>query len=393
MKKLLVLLISILLLLLPVETYAKDYFVHSDESADTIQTDYSIPQKKLTVHEEKIYSPAFGKAIGRVIVPDGWNVKVVDLGLGTESITCPNVVYVTVTSQDGDCELSYISRREFIQEYSQFMGFEFRTVDDEYVFDSLVHTLNYRLADACCDFMVLKLYGDIVTKVIDDFDFTEEEKASMQKAMDEYEQSVIDAFRVAGEIGIDLGQLMGCESSVAKRQYHNYHGDMIVCSASCGFAMEREYMGAVTDTMVWDIPFVYGIRAESVEEYQELFDLFCAVTSVSKEYNEMCAKNAERLTAEYARIRNYGGSYTCNDNSSYQDIEEETIDTGDTYSAVDAWDDYIRDETDYTTGTGEHVKISSQYDHVFEVDDDLLYVTNSSDGPYGGMELDPTSIG
>ena len=125
---------------------------------------------------------------------------------------------------------------------------------------------------------------------------------------------------------------------------------------------------------------------------KEVFDAFCLSTSVSAEFEELRNLNSQRLMAEWLKARNSGGTYTPS-TGSWDDNESSTVDSGDTYSAFDAWDDYIKDETDYTTGDGSHVKVPSYYDHVFEGEDGTIYAGNSVDGPAGSTELDPTDIG
>ena len=47
---------------------------------------------KIHMTEESIVSPVFGCAVGRTMIPEGWSISVQDLGLGSESASCPNAV-------------------------------------------------------------------------------------------------------------------------------------------------------------------------------------------------------------------------------------------------------------------------------------------------------------
>ena len=90
-----------------------------------------------------------------------------------------------------------------------------------------------------------------------------------------------------------------------------------------------------------------------------------------------------------SKAQSGGYTYTPSDS----DFSDSSIESGETYSALDAWDDVIKEQNDYTTGSGEHVKVPTYFDHVYEGSDGSIYASNSYDAPYGSVELDPTQIG
>ena len=96
-----------------------------------------------------------------------------------------------------------------------------------------------------------------------------------------------------------------------------------------------------------------------------------------------------------AKARTNGGVYTPSSGGTIDSgIESSTIGSGDTYSAIDGWDDVIKDQNDYTTGSGEHIKVPTYFDHVAEDDSGNIYVGNSWDDiPSGTTDLSPTQIG
>ena len=108
----------------------------------------------------------------------------------------------------------------------------------------------------------------------------------------------------------------------------------------------------------------------------------------------MRQNHSQKLVNAILSARNAGYDYSYNSSDSdYDELGSSTVDSGDSYSAFDAWDDYIRGETDYTTGDGTHVKLPNSYDHVFEGTDGTIYAGSSPDGPAGSTELNPTQIG
>ena len=111
--------------------------------------------------EEKLFSTLFGGlAVGKTVVPEGWRVETQDLTLGSESISWPNALYVTVTSPDGACVMKYMSRRLFTQWYTNLMGFTAQSTDDAYDYSEMMHTLDYRDAAGVGDLMVDLLFDD-----------------------------------------------------------------------------------------------------------------------------------------------------------------------------------------------------------------------------------------
>ena len=151
-----------------------------------------------------------------------------------------------------------------------------------------------------------------------------------------------------------------------------------------------------TKTCYWAMPAVFALEtdAASHESFLDAFEVFCYFTSVSREYEIMREKNAEELVEAVVRARNDQPGYSEDEQQRrFDEIEESTVGSGDTYSVNEGWTDYIRDQTDYRTSDGTHVKIPSSYDHVFEGDDGNIYVGSSVDGPAGSTELTPTQIG
>lgn len=357
-----------------------------------VEEGYSVPQERLVLSERKIESPALGgAAVGRMMIPEDWTVKVTDLGLGTESITCPNAVWVVASDPEGKREMAFLSRREFEQRDVSMMGYETTTADDSFDVDLMMHTLRYREADEVCGLMAEVLYG--AESLVDEKEFSDEESASVGQAKAMVEADVRKAVE---ETGIErYGTTLGWIDATAAQRTYSVGGDAVtVCASSSGYEMNSETYGTSFRSVFWAMPAVFALKTPEGEHaaYEEAFDAFKATASVSHEYEELRRMNSERLAAEWIRARNEGTPYSPSE-TSFGDYEESTVDSGDTYSALEGWDDYIRDETSYTTGDGSQVKISDDWEHVFEGDDGSIWVSDSPDGPIGSAELNPTQIG
>lgn len=352
---------------------------------------YPAEQVKLKMTERKITSPSFGNAVvGRTMIPEGWSVNVTDLFIGTESVTCPNAVLLRASDSAGECELVFLSRREYEQQLLSAMGYQVPSTDDSYDAGSLMHMLDYREAGDACDLMASVMYGDGLS-FVREIPLTDEEEEITTRARDAYDTETRNAVAQSGLLAPGQG-VEWTDVTLAKRTYSDGNDLVTVYAASSGFRFAMEGYGFETETVFWAMPAVFMLRtpADVHDGYSEAFDVFCAATAVSSEYEQFRTLNSERLVSELIAARNSGTSYT--PSGDFSDSGETTIDTGDTYTAMDGWDDVILDRTDYTTGDGSHIKVPTAFDHVFEGDNGTIYVGNSADGPVGSVELSPTQI-
>ena len=361
--------------------------------ADEARDGYAVPQVQLKMTEQKILSPAFGNAVvGRTMIPEGWTMKVTDLSIGTVSISCPNAIGLEVTDPTGEYSLYFISKREFRQQIITMMGSAAASEDDVYDFSTMTHTLNYREADAACDYMTNLLFGNGYV-FQSQKSFSEEEVKTLRSAREKYEEEVwmkFDAFRM----GLQGQKIIWTDVTAAQRTYSDGNDVVTFNLVSAGYEMDYSAMKTLVQTYNWCMPAVFAMKTPAPEHdrYQEVFDVFCLTTAVSQEFEQLRTMNSERLVKELTIALNDGKSYSPSQGS-WDEYESMTVDTGDSYTSFEAWDDYILGQSDYTTGDGTHVKIPSDYEHVFEGDNGTIYAGSSSDGPGGSLELSPSQIG
>ena len=409
MKKKFVFILSMMICLSSVTAYGTSivsWYEGSSDIEEDVPADAPVEENAeydFHLKEEKIKSPGFnGAVVGKTVIPEGWSIEVIDLSINSESITCPNAIWMTASSPDGKCKLSYISRREFKQEYTNAMGMEISSEDDKYSVSDMMHTLNYREAPEVCDLMASIIYE--CSPILEyQWTLSKEDKASIEEAKQNYNTSVIKDINNANQMyGMNL-QLQGTDFTIATRTYSAGNKKITLRGFSSGFELFSDFSSygyeSYTDTIYWSMPAIYGLWTDEDvhESYQRIFDAFAAGTTISQEYEQMRNLNSQELQLAMLEAKNQAqqGSYSSSygTESRYEDIEDTTIGSGDTYSAFDAWDDYIRGEEDYTTSDGTHIKLPSDYDHVYEGDNGIIYAGNSSDGPAGSTELNPTQIG
>ena len=366
----------------------------------------SAAQMELPLADQAIVSLGFGgKTVGRTVIPQGWTLETVDLSVNPESMTCPNAVWVTATSPDGKAKLTYLSRREFSEAETYYgegygLGYSWHSEDDIFDFGELMHYLDYREAPQVCDLMVNILYsGNPV--LVGETDITtgnEEVLSSLRKS---YDRSVSALVNQTNQFYGDNIEVRWTDVTTGMRTYLDGDKKMTLFSLTEGFEAYKDigiqgFYDGYQDTIFWcmDATFCLWTDADVHDSYMGIFDTFINCTSVSQEYEQMRHMNADELQQMKMRIKNNAQQESEEAmRRRYQEIEDKTVGTGSTYSANDAWDDYIRGETDYTTVDGSHIKLSNSYDHVYEGDYGNIYAGSSADGPAGSTELSQPQIG
>ena len=350
----------------------------------------------MAFQEVKLVSQTFGGAVvGKAVVPEGWSVQVQELGLGSESILWPNALYVTATSPAGDCVLNFLSKRTFQQSYANLMGYTSASEDDSYDYSRMIHMLDYRDADGVCDLMAGILYG--TPDFESELPVAQERSDEVAAAKSRFDTEARELYAMAGQMSGGSGlSVQWTDVTIAARTYRIGSGRAALTAVSSGLDLYADMGGgSYTEDIYWNIECVYGMyAADSVfDEYQTVFDMFVSNTTVSQEYTNMTDLHAAHLIQYYLQLQNGGGVSEPEENAALEQIGNDTVGTGDTYSAMDGWSDVIREENDYITSDGTHIKVPSGYDHVFEGDDGRIYAGNSVDGPAGSTELTPTQIG
>ncbi len=343
--------------------------------------------------EVKLRSQVFnGAVVGKTVAPYGWQVYLNEFTLNPESITWPNMLYVTAVSPDGSVTLKYISRRKFQQGNIYMYGFTSQSEDDSFDQSSMLHTLNYRNAGDSCDYMVNVLYPDTYNTFISETPLSVSDIAVISQYQQLYDSNIRNVFSAAG----GSMEVKGTEVSIAERIYQSGNSQTIVSGMVSGFEVVT-YTDAntYTDYINWDMDCIYAMQAPAAvfEEYRSIFDVFVLNTYTSREYAAMTDRHSQELYDYYMKLKAGEPVDPEQVSASLDRISGETVGSGDSYSAIEGWSDVIREENDYRLSSGAQIKLPTAFDHVYEGDDGTVYAGFGSYYPEGTTELFPTAVG
>ena len=191
----------------------------------------------------------------------------------------------------------------------------------------------------------------------------------------------------------------GAYVGVASREYNvtldGYPFKLVVSSATEGvqmsFVSELAYnMGTVKESSIaWDSPFAFFMLtpADGYEQKIEICEQFMLNTTVSDQFTQALATVRNQLTQ--ARIQQCGSSME-QLAGDFQSSMSSAMGSEDTYTSEEQISDYIFDQNDYTLSNGDHIKVPTSYEYVYEGDDGNVYVSDSSfDQPGGSVQLYP----
>ena len=147
--------------------------------------------------------------------------------------------------------------------------------------------------------------------------------------------------------------------------------------------------------VIWEVPYYFAMMCpESL--YREIHDTDFRIFRENTVVNDQFIALSEKLTDKIrdtvianwnmavARSMAYAETMTA---LTFSMVESSL---GGNYSTTDRFTDYIFDQNDYTTEQGDHVKISTSYDYVYQTGSPTVYYTNdASVVPYGATMLSP----
>lgn len=358
-----------------------------------VPTDSAAPVQEYKTTD--ITDPATGLKVARAYAPVGYIIDGQTIWNGKwQSLTAPAQVYLTAMSQDGNTVMGYYSPvcYEQILEYSQ-NGYSLMEHQDG-AFDSqtLIPMLTFMTADTYCDYMAQTILPGQQLEFCSQEEITREVQNLMDTRADELYQQSCQLLQGTG-YNVD-----GAYVGAAQREYrvflNGYPFKFIISSVTEGtqlsYSEEFAYnMGTVNQTMIaWDSPGCYFMLTpeEECETNKDIFNQFGSNTTVSDQFIQALANVRNQITQSGSQ--NY---------SSMSDITGEcqssmssSMGSEDTYTTTDQFSDYIFDQNDYTLSNGDHVKVPSSYDYVYEGTDGNVYVSDSGfDQPGGSTQLDP----
>lgn len=322
-----------------------------------------------------------GMTMGRCTAPLGYEVtSQATCSVTEQSAGNPWLLKVAAQSPDRTTNLIYISTRDYVDDG--------KTQDGVFSFDYYTPALHYMTAEQYCDYYVQNMVADIRSISVAEKDDYPELRETLERKTSET-MSVYRSMLAGTGVSVDKAEM-----SMAARRYYIENANGLkfyycVAAVSQGVWFTASLPGVYVDITnsytLWNLPCVYTMLcpAHQWEERGAAFEVFMENTSASDQF--MLAN--QKLSNQLWDIITGRGT-TEAERYSQEVMREETA-SGDDYDD-ERFTDYIFDQNDYTLSSGDHVKVPTAYDYVFEGADGNVYYSNSlSDQPGGSTQLYP----
>ena len=340
--------------------------------------------------------PLIGKNVARAYVPSDYSVDGETIWCGRwQSLGAPAQVYLTALSPDQNTVLGYYSLvcYEEILEYSQNGSSLLEQQDGTFDSATMTPMLRFMTADAYCDYLAETILPG------QQLEFCRQEKIT-EKTQKQMDKKAEELYRQNSQLLQGTGyNLDGVYAGMVQREYNvsldGYPFKLIVAAAVEGMQMsftgELAYnMGTVNSSFIaWDSPSVFFmLTPESEYELKKtVYEQFVLNTTVSDQFTQALTDVKNQLTQ--ARIQQSGGNMEALAGD-FQSSMSSSMGSEDTYTTEEKFSDYIFDQNDYTLSNGDHIKVPTSYEYVYEGDDGNVYVSDSSfDQPGGSTQLYP----
>ena len=317
-------------------------------------------------------------ALGRCVAPEGADVSW-DLSTCTIHNSFSNPCRVMITVNDGDYSMIYMSMQDYLGGVTQ------ETPDGQYNSDYHTPMLHYMTASEYCDYFLQQFNssGEMQNVTV----VEENNYPQVQNLLDLSAEKALSEYRANETFGLLTAD--GAEATMCTKLYsYDYNGlpyYMAVTTTSLGVQLTANGYASYS-WIAWQTEAVYAMfcPAYMLDEALTVFSSFEANTTVSDEFK---AANKKMGDALWKAVRD---SLTLEPGRSYcEKVLSEETETGDSYDE-ERFSDYIFDQNDYTLSDGRHVKVSTQYDYVYEGSDGTVYYSSSAFADTnGGTKLYP----
>lgn len=306
--------------------------------------------------------------VANVLIPEGWSASV-SVDWNFISTTTPGVAEVTLNSPDGHAAIRMISN----QSYSGF------TVNGSQVAEGVdmglyTTNLNYRNA------------GDYQSLLLQALGLSDATLLEEYEVSDSMRQMAEDAAQV--KLQSQLGSIstpLGCEGTVADRHYVS--GDShLECFSLVTMARSSANTGhVIMESMFWNIPFTYMLVTDSQEAYDQyhpLFGLVSGNSSFTMDFLFVVLTYGQKIDdVIHAGLMQQSYEYIMGDSGSWLSEYQSSSDY-DSSKWAEGWSDVIKEQNEYVTTDGGHIKVDTKYDTVYQ-NGDQLYMGPEGQAPDG----------
>lgn len=318
--------------------------------------------------KQTLYEGTYGIKTANALVPYGWSASV-SVQWGLCSAMYPAFATVRMVSPDGGAMIEVMSTMGYLQ-----MARNGIWVAEGIYLDLYNIYLNYRNAHDYNDFVLGQLgyKGTIMS----------EEKPSYEFQLELNGGANAYLSAMSSPNGIEPAS---CEGSYEKTTYFITEGNAYEVAISSTVIM-AETINGMFDTYSWVVPYTATFTAydeSAYGKYHQIFDNVVANTSFCGEFTYVVQRNAQYITE---MIHNYLMEKVYTPSSG--DIsgwDSEYVDEGND-KFINDWCDVIKEQNEYSTVSGDSIKVPTAYDTVYQ-DGDMIYMGPEAYAPEGWTQL------
>ena len=316
--------------------------------------------------------------VGRTLAPQGYVVQsnMLYFDGAAISMTSPVQLIVEAIAPDGSAEMAYTSNLDYIH-----------ILEGALDQTTMCMMFTEMTAGEYADAMMRKVVPEAVCQSETPV------SAELMAALDMQCQKSYNEFSsMMGGMGAGMSlEINDVRASIAERFYSMalngipYRGvvSTLVSAVEMTMTASMLYGGdAVTRETTWSVPYCYLCIApeESFDAVYADFRVFVANTTESDQFVQARATLANQIRESILSGRS----------QSYAQMLAGDLGSGNSYNE-DRFTDYIMDQNDYQLSSGEHVKIPTEYEYVYEDGNGRVYATDSAlDEPASMTQLTPS---
>ena len=317
---------------------------------------------------QTLYEPTYGIKTAYALVPYGWKASV-SVAWGLCSTMYPAIATIKLISPDNGAMIEILSTCAYMQ-----MARYGSWVPEGTYIDLYNVYLNYRNARNYNDYILglLGYKGTVLNTEGPSYDF----QLALNGEANAYLAALSSNNSISGK---------QCEGTYEKTSYFITEGNAYEVVVSSSVVMAETISGAF-DTYQWVVPYTaifIAYNEDAYSNYYRVFDNVVGNSNFSNEFIYVVQKNAQYLNQmihDYLMEKVYSPSSSdiSSWDSQYQETEADKI--------INAWSDVITERDEYTTLDGKSIKVSTQYDSVYQ-DGDNIYMGPATSAPSGWTEL------
>ena len=359
----------------PAGTAASELKRSDSQSFSPAQAQNSAGGGQLYFSARTLYDPQTGVPSAKVLVPSGWDASL-SVNWSFMSTSSPGVGRVTLQSPDGKAAICMVSNRALAD--TTVNGARVGEGTDPALYMTNLH---YRDAD------------DVQQLGLESEGFSGAELVSSYPVADSILAMVQEAAQV--KLQANLAPLItpiGCEGTAADNLYRcgntwiEYY--TLVTAARVNVSNGRVDL----DCTYWNLPVSFLFIADSREAYDLYRPVFNTVVANSDFTYEFLYVNlrygAAIDDAIHAGLMQQSMEYILGSSDAWV-TEAESAPDFDSGKFADQWSDVIYERDEYETADGSRIKVSTQYDTVYQ-DGDRLYMGPDAYAPDGWTKLEKT---